>query len=120
MPESIKKETLVQVSSCEFCEISKNTFLTEHPWWLFLFINAFFKCYSFITSGLIQRQKTISNRSSHRRCSVKRGVLKKLAKLSGKHMCQSLSLQVYSKRDSDRDIERNFVKKETLTQVFSS
>ena len=27
---SIKKETLAQVLSCEFCEISKNTFFTEH------------------------------------------------------------------------------------------
>ena len=26
----IKKETLGQVFSCEFCEISKNTFLTKH------------------------------------------------------------------------------------------
>ena len=26
----IKKETLAQVFFCEFCEISKNTFLTEH------------------------------------------------------------------------------------------
>ena len=26
----IKKETLAQVISCEFCEISKNNFLTEH------------------------------------------------------------------------------------------
>ena len=28
----IKKETLVQVLSCEFCEISKNTFFREHIW----------------------------------------------------------------------------------------
>ena len=28
----INKETLAQVSSCEFCEISKNTFITEHLW----------------------------------------------------------------------------------------
>ena len=28
----IKKETLVQVFSCEYCEISKNTFFTEHLW----------------------------------------------------------------------------------------
>ena len=28
----IKKDTLVQVFSCEFYEISKNTFFTEHPW----------------------------------------------------------------------------------------
>ena len=27
-----KKETLVQVFSCEFCEIFKNTFLKEHLW----------------------------------------------------------------------------------------
>ena len=28
----IKKETLAQAFSCEFCEISQNTFLTEHLW----------------------------------------------------------------------------------------
>ena len=31
-----KKETLAQVFSCEFCEISKNTFFTEHLRWLLL------------------------------------------------------------------------------------
>ena len=29
-------------------------------------------------------------RSSHRRCSVRKGVLKNFAKLTGKHLCQSL------------------------------
>ena len=29
----IKKNTLVQVFPCEFCEISKNTFFIEHLWW---------------------------------------------------------------------------------------
>ena len=28
----LKKETLAQVFSCEFSEISKNTFFTEHLW----------------------------------------------------------------------------------------
>ena len=28
----IKKEALVQVLFCEFCEISKSTFFTEHLW----------------------------------------------------------------------------------------
>ena len=28
----IKKEILGQVFSCEFCEISGNTFITEHLW----------------------------------------------------------------------------------------
>ena len=35
MPEAcnvIKKETLAHVFPCEFCEISKNTFLIEHVW----------------------------------------------------------------------------------------
>ena len=28
----LKKETPAQVFSCEFCEISKNTFFAEHLW----------------------------------------------------------------------------------------
>ena len=28
----IKNETLSQVLSCEFCEVSKNTFLTKNVW----------------------------------------------------------------------------------------
>ena len=28
----IEKEALAQVFSCEFCEISKNTFFTKHLW----------------------------------------------------------------------------------------
>ena len=28
----IKKESLAQVFSCEFCEIFKNAFFTEHVW----------------------------------------------------------------------------------------
>ena len=32
----LKKETLAQVFSCEFCEISKKTFFIEHLWWLLL------------------------------------------------------------------------------------
>ena len=29
---TLLKRTLAQVLSCEFCEISKNTFFTEHFW----------------------------------------------------------------------------------------
>ena len=32
----IKKETLAQVFSCEFCETSKNIIFIEHLWWLLL------------------------------------------------------------------------------------
>ena len=35
----IKKETLSQVFSCEFCEILKNTFFIEHFRWLLLFLH---------------------------------------------------------------------------------
>ena len=28
----LKRETVKQVFSCEFCEFSKNTFFTEHLW----------------------------------------------------------------------------------------
>ena len=31
-PVLIKKETLAQVLSCEFCKISTNTFFTKHLW----------------------------------------------------------------------------------------
>ena len=34
--------------------------------------------------------KAINPRNSHRRCSVKKGVLKNFAKFTGKHLCQSL------------------------------
>ena len=40
---NIKKVSLAQVFFCEFCEISKNTFfLTEHLWWLLLYIGRLF------------------------------------------------------------------------------
>ena len=44
-------------------------------------------------------------RNSHQRCSVTKGVLRNSAKLTGKHLCQSLFFNI---------------KKETPAQVFSS
>ena len=49
----IKKETLAQVFSCEFCDISKNIFLTEHLRWLLLFLWRVF----FDLSGIIKLVK---------------------------------------------------------------
>ena len=48
----------------------------------------------------------VNYRSRHRRCSVKKGVLRNFAKCTGKHQCQSLffnkaaglGLQLYKKR----------------------
>ena len=56
-------------------------------------------------TSLTEEIKSI-NRSSHRRSSVKKGVLKNFTKFTGKRLCQSL---FFSK----------VVKKETLAQVFS-
>ena len=50
-------------------------------------------------------------RSSHQKCSLKKGVLENFAKFIGKHLCQGL---FFNKVEAF-----NFIKKETLTQVFS-
>ena len=47
------------------------------------------------------------NRSSHQRCSIKKGVLRNFANFTGKNLCQSLFFN------------KGFNKKETLAQVFS-
>ena len=52
--------------------------------------------------------KKIQN--SHRRCSVRNGVLRNFAKFTGKHLCQSLYFN---------KVACNFIKIETLAQVFS-
>ena len=50
-------------------------------------------------------------RSSHRRCSLRKGVLRNFVKFTGKHLCRSVLF--------NRSEACNFVKKETLGQVFS-
>ena len=57
----IKKESLAQIFFCEFCEISKNTFFTEHLW------ATAFEC-------LRSRGQTI-NRNSRPEVFCKKGVL---------------------------------------------
>ena len=41
----IKKETLSQVFSCEFCKVSKNTFFTEHLWTTVFPTSLDFQCF---------------------------------------------------------------------------
>ena len=55
-------------------------------------------------------------RSSHQRCSIKKGVLRNFAKFTGKHLCQRL---FFNKVACLRPEACNFIKKETLAQVFS-
>ena len=50
-------------------------------------------------------------RSSHESCSIKKDILKNFAKVAGKHFCQSLFF--------NKVAGLNFIKKETVAQVFS-
>ena len=70
----IKKEALAQVLSCEFCEIFKNTFFTEHLW---------------TTASMTLKYEILIARSSHQRCFIKKGIIKNFTKFTGKHLCQS-------------------------------
>ena len=54
---------------------------------------------------LEESRKTSIYRSSHRRCSIKKGFLRNFSKFIGKHLCGPEPC--------------NFIKKETLAQVFS-
>ena len=54
----IKKETLAQEFSCEFCEISKKTFSKEHLWWLLLYLTNF----SNLTESLLVKLPDPSNK----------------------------------------------------------
>ena len=54
-------------------------------------------------------------KNSQQRCSVKEGVLRNFAKLPGKHLCQRL---IFNKVAAQAKVF-NFIKKESLAQVFS-
>ena len=55
-------------------------------------------------------------RSSHQRCSIRKAVLRNFAKIHRKHLPESF----FNKVAGLRPQACNFIKKETLTQVFSS
>ena len=73
------------MSFCEICKISKNTFLIEQLQWLLLRFNS---CFQRSQGQNSMRLSPI--RSSHRRCSVKKGVLRNFSKFTRKHLCQRL------------------------------
>ena len=57
-----------------------------------------------------------SSRSSHRRCSIRKGVLRNFAKFAGKDRRQSL----FFNKDAGLRLKAcNFIKKEALARVFS-
>ena len=71
----IKKETLTQVFSCQFCEISKNAFLHRTPL-------VAVSVSSFLLHTKIQMQSP--------ELPCKKDALRNFAKFTGKHLCQRL------------------------------
>ena len=64
----------------------------------------------FLLKVVLTENQNAVFKSSHWRCSVKKGVLKNFAKFTGKHLCQSL---FFNKVAGLRPVE-----KETLAHVF--
>ena len=56
---------------------------------------------------------TSSYKSSHRRCSIRKGSLRNFGKFTGKHLYQDLFLNKVT------GLSGNFIKEETQTKVFS-
>ena len=54
--------------------------------------------------GVLSSNFLAINRSSHRRCSVKKDVLKNLAKFLGKHLCWSLFFNKVARPVADPEI----------------
>ena len=72
----IKKESLAQVFSCEFCKISKNTFIYRTP--------------LVAASGVLNSQgnsQESCHRSSQAEVFVVKGVLKICSRFTGEHSC---------------------------------
>ena len=74
------------------------------------FISKSFRFFKFL---YFRNLNLSSFKSSHQRCSVKKGVLRSFATFTGKHLCQSLFFHKVA------GAACSFIKKETLAQVFS-
>ena len=81
-PATLSKRVSGKVFSCECCKISKNTFFQRTPM-------------------VAASERNKKDRSSHQRCSIKKGVFRNFTKFTGKYLCQNLffdkvlSLQLY-------------------------
>ena len=103
--------------SWQYCEVFKNSYFEEHLWTLLLRVSLFMLVWTFSYMNK-KRNKLLRkwrSRSSHRRCSVRKGVLRNFSKFTGKHMCKNLSfnkvagcLQCYLKRGSTKVLSCEF------------
>ena len=101
-----EKRNSSQMLSCKICEVLRKIILTEHCGTTASdFQQHFERIACFISSKSTQSKRTTETVAQ--RCSVKKGVLRSFAKVTRKHLCQSLFLNKVAGW------------KETLTQVFS-
>ena len=66
-----------------------------------------FLAFMFRESRAKMFQRKSSFRSSHRRCSIKKGVFRSFAKLTGKHLCQRLFFNKETVFQKKRKKEKN-------------
>ena len=92
----IKKGSLAQVFSCEFCAISRNIFFYRTPT-VAASEKGVLRCAfakEFEVFWIVQSRGTLIKlgalKSSRRRCSVRKGIHRNFANFAGKHLCQSL------------------------------
>ena len=114
--QNSQENTCARVSILiQFCEISKNTFFTKHLRWLLLKKKRI--------KIVLALPQIFVGRNSHRRCSVKKGILRNFTKFTEKHLCQSLFFNKVMCQnlffDKVAGVACNFIKKETLAQVLS-
>ena len=89
---SFGKEALTQMLSCEICKISGTHFSQSTSGWL---------------QWLIKYELLIV-RSSHQKCSLKKGVLKKFTKFTGKYPSRVSYLIKFQERCFPMDFEKVF------------
>ena len=105
-PATLFKNRLTLMFFCEFCEIFKSTFYTEH------LLTPASACTHGATKLGHKNYFTLfcnisKSTRSQRRCSLRKGVLRNFAKLTWKYLCQGLffnkvaglSPELYFKRD---------------------
>ena len=78
--------------SCKICKIFRNTFFTEH----------------LRTTSMTHQYELLIVRSSHQKCSLKKGVLKKFTKFTGKYPSRVSYLIKFQERCFPVDFEKVF------------
>ena len=119
--------TSTWVLSFKFAAYFRNTFSYEHLWravpelnWRLTPIQTLLvsvtRVFKIVGSKEVVRIACLPCRTSQQKYYLKKGALKNFVKFAGKHLCQALFLNKVAGLRLDAS---NFIKKETLAQVFS-